>query len=117
MADIDENAAIVNALQRHATVIVQKSLQEGFGLTVSEAMWKSRPVIGGDTGGIRLQIEDGRSGFLVGSVAACAERIVQLMDDESLRAEMGRTAMERVRDRFLTLRQLAEYLELMRSLS
>jgi trehalose synthase len=107
----------VNAFQRASTIVLQKSIREGFGLTVAEAMWKSRPVIGGDTGGIRLQIEDGRSGFLVGTVEACAERIVQLLGDEDLRARMGTEARERVRTEFLTLRQLAEYLDLMRSLS
>jgi trehalose synthase len=107
----------VNAFQRASTVVLQKSIREGFGLTVSEAMWKGRPVIGGDVGGIRLQIEDGRSGFLVGSVEDCAERILQLLGDEELRTSMGREAAERVRERFLSLRQLADYLELMRSLS
>jgi len=107
----------VNAFQRASTIVLQKSIKEGFGLTVAEAMWKARPVIGGDVGGIRLQIEDGRSGFLVGSVQECAERIVQLLGDEGLRASMGEEGGARVRERFLTLRQLAEYLELMRSLS
>ena len=65
MADVDENAAIVNALQRHATVIVQKSLHEGFGLTVTEAMWKGRPVVASAVGGIQDQIEDGVQGLLL----------------------------------------------------
>ena len=65
MADTEENAAIVNALQRHATIVVQKSLNEGFGLTVAEAMWKARPVVGSATGGIQEQIEDGVSGLLL----------------------------------------------------
>src|SRR6266550_9464373 len=103
----------VNAFQRASTIVLQKSIKEGFGLTVAEAMWKARPVIGGDVGGIRLQIEDGRSGFLVGSVQECAERIVQLLGDGGLRASMGEEGGARVRERFLTLRQLAEYLELM----
>jgi trehalose synthase len=107
----------VNAFQRASTVVLQKSIREGFGLTVSEAMWKGRPVIGGDAGGIRLQIENGRSGFLVASVEECAKRIVELVRDEELRSRIGGAARARVRERFLTLRELTDYLELMRSLS
>src|SRR5213596_885375 len=95
-----DDTALVNALQTRAAVVLQKSLREGFGLTVSEAMWKSRPVIGGNVGGIRYQIEDGANGFLVSSNQDAAERIVRLLKDEKLRGEMGRKARETVRKKF-----------------
>jgi trehalose synthase len=106
----------VNAFQQASTVIVQKSLREGFGLVVSEGMWKERPVIGGNVGGIRLQIEDGESGFLVDSVSECAERLVGLVADPAERTRMGRAARERVRERFLTPRELVDYLQMLASL-
>jgi trehalose synthase len=107
----------VNAFQRASTVVVQKSLREGFGLVVSEAMWKERPVIGGNVGGIRLQIEDGVSGFLVSSAEECAERIVQLLDDHHLASQMGKAGKEHVRRNFLTLRELEDYLRMLASLA
>ena len=107
----------VNAFQRASTVVVQKSLREGFGLVVSEAMWKERPVIGGSVGGIRLQIEDGVSGFLVSSVEECAQRIVQLLDDHHLASQMGKAGKEQVRRHFLTLRELEDYLRMLASLA
>ena len=103
----------VNAIQRESTVIVQKSIREGFGLVVSEGMWKERPVVGGNTGGIRLQIEDGVSGFLVDSVEECAARVGELLADPALRATMGRVARERVKDRFLTPREIEDYLRML----
>jgi trehalose synthase len=106
----------VNAFQRASTVVLQKSLREGFGLTVSEAMWKEKAVIGGAVGGITLQIEDGVSGFLVDSVETCAKRMVEVVNDADLRASMGRRAHDRVRERFLTLRELEDYLRLIASL-
>jgi trehalose synthase len=106
----------VNAFQRASTVIVQKSLREGFGLVVSEGMWKERAVVGGNTGGIRLQIEDGASGFLVDSVETCAQRVAELIADSELRSEMGRAARERVRDRFLTPRELEDTLRMLAAL-
>jgi len=106
----------INAFQRASTVVVQKSIREGFGLVVAEGMWKDKPVIGGNVGGIRLQITDGETGFLVDSVERCAERIVQLLGDPDLGRTIGRAARERVRDRFLTLRELEDYLGLMTSL-
>ena len=106
----------VNAFQRASTVVLQKSLREGFGLTVSEAMWKEKAVIGGAVGGITLQIEDGVSGFLVDSVETCAKRMVEIVNDADLRASMGRRAHDRVRERFLTLRELEDYLRLIASL-
>jgi trehalose synthase len=105
----------VNALQRRAAVVLQKSVREGFGLTVAEAMWKGTPVIGGNVGGIRYQIEDGVNGFLVSSVDGAAERIVQLIKDEKLRRQMGERARETVRERFLLTRLLEQYLDLFNS--
>ncbi len=107
----------VNAFQRASTVVVQKSLREGFGLVVSEAMWKEVPVIGGNVGGIRLQIEDGVSGFLVDSVEECAERMVRLLKDGSLRSQLGRAGRERVRDRFLSLREVEDHVRMLAALS
>jgi trehalose synthase len=105
----------VNALQTRAAVVLQKSLREGFGLTVSEAMWKSTPVIGGNVGGIRYQIEDGVNGFLVSSVEQAAERIVELLKNKKLRDEMGRKARETVREKFLLTRYVEQYLDLFRA--
>ncbi|MFB1480332.1 glycosyltransferase [Corallococcus sp. RDP092CA] len=107
-----EDTALVNALQRRAAVVVQKSLREGFGLTVAEAMWKGTPVIGGNVGGIRHQIEDGHNGFLVDSVDQCAQRIVQLLRNPKLRHQLGHHAHETVRRRFLLTRYLEQYLDL-----
>src|SRR5947207_6842896 len=107
-----DDTALVNALQTRATVVLQKSLREGFGLTVAEAMWKGRAVIGGNVGGIRHQIEDGVNGFLVSSSEDAAERIVRLLKDEKLREEMGRKARETVRKKFLLARYVEEYLDL-----
>src|SRR5205809_4049880 len=107
-----DDSALVNALQTRATVVLQKSLREGFGLTVAEAMWKGRAVIGGNVGGIRHQIEDGVNGFLVSSSEDAAERIVRLLKDEKLREEMGRKARETVRKKFLLARYVEEYLDL-----
>jgi trehalose synthase len=105
----------VNAFQQGADVVIQKSTREGFGLVVAEGMWKRRPVIGGNVGGITLQLEDGVTGYLVDSPSACAARLVELMHDPSLRDRMGAAARERVRDRFLTLREVQDYLELFAS--
>ena len=110
-----EDTALVNALQSRSAVIVQKSIREGFGLTVTEAMWKGTPVIGGNVGGIRYQIEDGVNGFLVSSIEEAAQRIVQLMKDEELRERMGQRARETVRKRFLMIRLLEQYLDLLGS--
>jgi trehalose synthase len=107
-----DDTALVNALQTRAAVVLQKSLREGFGLTVAEAMWKGRAVIGGNVGGIRYQIEDGVDGFLVSSNEEAAERIVRLLKDEKLGEEMGRRARETVREKFLLTRYAEEYLDL-----
>ncbi len=91
---------------------MQKSLREGFGLTVTEAMWKGAAVIGGDCGGIRHQIEDGKNGFLVSSVEQAAEGLVQLLKDADLRRRLGQAARETVRAKFLMLRLAEQYLDL-----
>jgi len=110
-----QDGALVNALQRRAAVVLQKSLREGFGLTVTEAMWKGTPVIGADVGGIRYQIDDGVNGFLVTSVQQAAERMVQLLKDERLRTQMGEKAREKVRRHFLLSRYLEDQLDLFNS--
>jgi len=110
-----EDTALVNALQRRADVVLQKSLREGFGLTVAEAMWKGTPVIGGSVGGIRYQIQDGENGFLVSSVEEAAGAIVRLLKDKRLRARIGKAARESVRQRFLMTRLLEQYLDLFNS--
>jgi trehalose synthase len=107
-----EDTALVNALQSRADVVVQKSLREGFGLTVTEAMWKGAAVVGGNVGGIRRQIEDGVTGFLVNSVEECAARVVQLVKDERLRRRVGSAARESVRRRYLMSRLLEQHLDL-----
>jgi trehalose synthase len=103
----------INALQRAADIVLQKSTREGFGLTVTEAMWKSKPVIGGDTGGIRLQVINYHTGFLVHTPEGASLRIRYLMHQKNLRQEMGQKAKEYVRENFLLTRHLREYLTLM----
>jgi trehalose synthase len=106
----------VNAFQSHADVVVQKSTREGFGLTVSEAIWKARPFIGGDVGGIPLQVEDGVTGFLVSSVEQCAQRSLELLADPALGKTLGRRGKEHVRGHFLTPRYLRDYLRIFTAL-
>lgn len=107
----------VNAFQRAADVVLQKSLREGFGLTVSEALWKGRAVIGGNTGGIPLQIIDGENGFLVESVEQCAEQVLYLLDNPGVRERLGRKGRDSVRAGFLTPRNLVDYLSLFLEIS
>ncbi|MHC1742973.1 MAG: glycosyltransferase [Syntrophobacteraceae bacterium] len=107
-----QDTALVNALQRRAAVVLQKSIREGFGLTVAEAMWKGTAVIGGDTGGIRYQIEDGVNGYLVSTVEEAARRLVELLKDEALRRRLGQKARETVRERLLLSRYIEQYLDL-----
>jgi len=107
----------VNAFQRASKVIIQKSLREGFGLTVSEGLWKKRPVVGGNTGGIAAQIMDGKTGFLVESVKKAAEKTKLLLLDRETADKMGREGREYVRRHFLITRQLKDYLVLFNSLS
>lgn len=104
---------VINALQRAATVILQKSTKEGFGLTVAEAMWKGKPVIGGAVGGITVQIVYGRTGFTVNSIEGCAYRIRYLLNNPESAAEIGKSAKEYTRRNFLITRHLCDYLALM----
>jgi trehalose synthase len=117
MEDHEENAIMVNALQRHARVIVQKSLAEGFGLTVAEAMWKARPVVASRIGGIQEQIVDGVSGVLLDDprdLAAYGAAVAGLLTEPARAEQIGRNARERVRDRFLSARTLLDYVALLR---
>jgi trehalose synthase len=116
MADIEENAAIVNALQRHAAVIVQKSLNEGFGLTVTEAMWKGRPIIASAVGGIRDQITDGVHGLLLDEpthLKAFGTLLGTLLADGPFAERLGEEARERVRAEYLGVRHLTQYADLL----
>jgi trehalose synthase len=114
MVDGEENAAIVNALQRHAAVIVQKSLREGFGLTVTEAMWKERPVVASRIGGIQDQIVDGEQGLLVDptNLTEYADAVRRVLCAPDLAARLGANARRRVTDDYLGVRQLVQYGEL-----
>lgn len=115
MDDGEENAALVNALQRRADVVVQKSIAEGFGLTVAEGMWKARPVVASRIGGIQDQIEDGTSGILLDDprdLAAYGDAVVRLLKDPSGAEAMGTAARERVRTGFLGARHLMQYLDI-----
>jgi trehalose synthase len=119
MHDLEENAAIVNALQRRADVVVQKSLAEGFGLTVAEGMWKAKPVVASRIGGIQDQIVHGRSGLLVddpSDLEAYGAAVRELLQDPARARAMGREAQRRVRDEFLAVRSLLQYLALMEKL-
>lgn len=111
MDDPVANARVVNALQRHAAVVVQKSLAEGFGLTVTEAMWKARPVVAGAVGGIRDQIDDGRHGVLVEprDLDACGRAVRALLDDRARAGMLGAAARERVAERYLADRHIARW--------
>jgi trehalose synthase len=116
MEDVEENAAIVNALQRHATVVVQKSLAEGFGLTVAEAMWKRRPVVASRIGGIRDQIEDGRSGVLLSDprdLQQVGAAVTELLADGDRAQQIGLAAQLRVQQQFLGPHHLGRYFEVM----
>ena len=115
MDDAEENAAIVNALQSRADVVVQKSLAEGFGLTVAEAMWKGRPVVASGVGGIQDQIVDGETGLLLADPSdldAYGDAVCRLLRDPVLAARLGAAARERVRRRFLEPRHLAQWVDL-----
>ncbi len=104
----------VNAFQSHADVVIQKSTREGFGLTVSEAIWKGRPFIGGAVGGIPLQVVDGESGYLVDTVEECADRALRVLGDPELGRRLGRAGKEYVRRRFLRPRLLRDWLRIFR---
>jgi trehalose synthase len=118
MDDVEENAAMVNALQRRADVVVQKSLAEGFGLTVAEAMWKARPVVASRVGGIREQIVEGETGLLVDprDLGAFSDAVIGLVENPAPAREIGRAAREEVRELFLGPRHLRRYLDLFEEL-
>ena len=107
---------LVNPFQALSQVILQKSTREGFGLTVTEALWKGTPVVAGNVGGIRLQIVDGAGGFLVSSVEECAAKVDYLLLNEDERIALGKAGRERVRAKFLLPRLLRDELALMRTL-
>jgi trehalose synthase len=107
----------INALQSGADIVLQKSLREGFGLTVTEAMWKGKPVIGGNTGGIRLQLVNHRTGFLVDTPEGAAMRVRYLLTERHRITQIGQNARELVRRNFLLTRHLREYLTLMVALT
>ncbi len=106
----------VNAVQVASDAILQKSIREGFGLVVAEAMWKEKPVIGGNVGGIKLQIKDGKNGFLVSSSKEMAKRIVELIENPGLSKKMGKLARKTIGDKFLMPRLLRDYLKLFKEL-
>jgi len=119
MHDIEENAAMVNAIQRRADIVLQKSIAEGFGLTVAEAMWKRRPVVGSRVGGIQDQVEDGETGILIDDphdLAACAAAVRTILADPARAEAMGEAARQRVIDRYLAIHRLREYVELLSGL-
>jgi trehalose synthase len=119
MDDVEENAAMVNAIQRRSDVVIQKSLAEGFGLTVAEAMWKSRPVVASACGGIQDQIVDSESGVLLGDprdLEGVAVAVRGLLSDPARASAIGAAARERVRDEFLGARHLIQYLNLLQEL-
>jgi trehalose synthase len=118
LLDLPSNAHLaINALQRAAAIVIQKSTREGFGLTVAEAMWKGKPVIGGATGGITVQILYGVTGYTVSSVEGCAFRIRYLLSNPQLMRRMGEAGREHVRENFLITRHLRDYLSLLAHLS
>jgi trehalose synthase len=103
----------VNAFQSQSDVCIQKSIREGFGLTVTEALWKGRPTVAGNVGGIPLQIEDGVSGFLVDSASECAQRCLEILRDPGLGKQLGRHGKEHARREFLSPRLLRDWLGLL----
>src|SRR5207237_8906149 len=115
MEDAEENAVIVNALQRHASVVCQKSVAEGFGLTVAEAMWKARPVVATRVGGIQDQIVHGVSGYLIDDprdLAGFGTAVTSFLNEPATAAEVGARARRRARDKFLGPDHLIHYLRL-----
>jgi trehalose synthase len=118
LSNIQQVGAVqINAFQRAADVVVQKSLREGFGLTVSEGLWKGRPVVGGSCGGIKTQIVDGKYGYLVDSIDDAAKRIGDLLRNPTEADAMGEAGRDHVRKNFLCTRELEDWLRLFRDLS
>jgi trehalose synthase len=119
MDDVQENAAIVNAIQRRSDIIVQKSLAEGFGLTVAEAMWKSRAVVATRAGGIQDQIVDGTSGILLDDphdLEGTGDALLRVLTDPGYAGQLGEAARRRVEDEFLGTRSLLQYERLLAEL-
>jgi trehalose synthase len=112
---LGDNQILVNALQRVSSVILQKSIREGFGLTVSEAQWKGTPVVASKVGGIPEQVIDGKTGFLVDphDIKGCADKVANLIKDKKLSAKMGTEAKKHVKQNFLITRHLEDYLDLL----
>jgi trehalose synthase len=106
----------VNAFQSQSDVLIQKSTREGFGLTVSEALWKARPMVAGNVGGIPLQVLDGQTGYLVSSADECAERVTQILREPELGRSLARSGKEHVRKNFLTPRLLRDWLQIFKDL-
>ena len=115
MTDAEENAAIVNALQSHADVVVQKSLAEGFGLTVAEGMWKGRPLVVSRVGGIRDQVDDGVDGLMVDplDLAGFGAAVARLLRDRELASRLGAAAREKARAQFLEPRHLGQWVDIL----
>jgi trehalose synthase len=117
LSNIQQVGAVqINAFQRAADVVMQKSLREGFGLTVSEALWKGRPVVGGRCGGITMQIEEGKYGYLVDSVEGAAKRTADLLRSPAQAEKMGDAGRDHTRRNFLSTRELEDWLRLFRDL-
>jgi trehalose synthase len=118
MDDVEENATMVNALQRRASIVVQKSLAEGFGLTVAEAMWKERAIVASRVGGLQDQLIDGESGILVhpSDLSAYGHALSKLLEDPSLSSHLGKAAHVRCRDEYLAPRHLVRYVTLLEKL-
>jgi trehalose synthase len=112
---VGKNQILVNAIQRFSTVVVQNSIREGFCLAVTEALWKEKPIVATNVGGIPIQISDGEEGFLVEphNKQQFGERIVEILKNPSLAREMGSKGKERVRKNFLITRLLSDYLKLL----
>jgi len=107
----------VNAFQRVSKVILQKSIKEGFGLTVTEGMWKKKPVIGGNVGGIKLQIDDGVNGFLVDTIEETAEKIIYILKNPKKAKEIGEAGHNKIKNEFLLIKHVERYLDLFEILS
>ncbi len=109
-----DDPVLVNVMQRVSDVVLQKSTREGFGLVVTEALWKQTPVVASEVGGIPNQVIDGETGFLVKpfDIDGCAEKVVMLLEDKELSQEIGARAREHVRNNFLVTRHLLDYLNL-----
>jgi len=110
-----ENHILVNSLQRSSAVIIQKSLREGFGLSVTEALWKGKPVVASNVGGIPIQIKDGRNGFLVGphDTEKFAEKIIEILQEPELAKEMGENGKEMVKEKFLITRLISDHFDIL----